>query len=453
MAFSWLFMVPKRAARAGLLVLVLSAAVTVRAENEVAGESRRIEANPIPSMRKNETDLGLREAMRLALALNPELAASVREIDALEGATLQAGLLRNPLVAFEEEGSGATTGTQGQRTIRLGQLIELGGKRQARVTAATLSQDVAKQAYEARRLELLVRVADAFTDVLAAQERTRLAAESIALAQDVVNAAAKRVLAGKAPPIEETKANVALSTARIEHEQARRDLAASRKRVSLLWGEPSPPFDRALGSIEALVILPSFEVLAARVRRNPAVARDLKSVEQRRAVLDVEKSRRIPDITVSAGVRRYAQSNENTPLVGVSISVPLFDRNQGNLREALQRLGKAEDERAATDLRLQSELAQTYEALLAATQEIGVLRDEVLPGANSAFAVANRGYELGKFGFLEVLDAQRTLFQARVLYLRALTNYRKLVNQVERLTAAPIDDRSEWPHRTSGERP
>ncbi len=67
------------------------------------------------------------------------------------------------------------------------------------------------------------------------------------------------------------------------------------------------------------------------------------------------------------------------------------------------------------------------------------MRDEIIPAARSAFEVTNKGYELGKFGFLEVLDAQRTLFQNQVLYVRALANYQRLVNEIERLIAAPID--------------
>ena len=90
-------------------------------------------------------------------------------------------------------------------------------------------------------------------------------------------------------------------------------------------------------------------------------------------------------------------------------------------------------------MRLKTELTQAYEALSAAQRETGILRDEILPAARSAFEVTNKGYELGKFGFLEVLDAQRTLFQNQVLYVRALANYQRLVNEIERLIAAPID--------------
>ena len=149
--------------------------------------------------------------------------------------------------------------------------------------------------------------------------------------------------------------------------------------------------------------------------------------------------RRIPDITVGAGIRRYTQADETTAIVNVSIPIPLFDLNQGNLQAASQRVGKAIDEQSATDLKIRSELTRAYEALLAAQNEIKVLHDEVLPGARSSFDIANKGYELGRFSFLEMLDAQRTLFQNQVLYIRALTNYHRLINEIERLIASPID--------------
>ena len=389
-------------------------------------------------------DLSLRKAVSLTLKLNPELAAAAKEMGALEGVVQQVDLLRNPELDIETEDIGASRagGLQRFTTIRLSQVIELGGKRQARTRVAALAQDIAGQDYAAKRLAVLARVANLFTDVLAAQERTRLSAEGVQLAETVATAVGKRVLAGKAPPIEETKSRLTLSSARIELVQAQRELTATRKQLSLLWGDAEPLFNRALGDMATTVTLPSLALLEQRVRDNPLAARSQKNVAQRQALLQVEQSKRVPDITLKAGVRRFSQTGENTSLLGIAIPLPLFDRNQGNLREAYQRLDQAQDERAATDLRQQSELALTYESLLAAQHEIGVLREEILPAAKSAFDVANRGYELGKFGFLDILDAQRTLAQNQMNYVRALANYQKLVHELERLTAMPLDTRA-----------
>lgn len=133
--------------------------------------------------------------------------------------------------------------------------------------------------------------------------------------------------------------------------------------------------------------------------------RAMKNIEHRKAMLKVEQTRRIPNLTVGAGVLHHAQLGGNTAVVGLQLPLPLFDRNQGNLKEAHQRVDKAIDEQAATDLRLNAQLTQAYEALAAAQNEVKLLRGEVLPGAKSAFNVANRGYELGRFSFLEMLDA------------------------------------------------
>lgn len=455
MNFNASFTIPWRRISAGLLILALGCPSAAIAENTFSsvlpGGNQNYSA---PSLFEERNDLTLRDAARLALQRNPELAAFAKEMRALEGATLQAGLLRNPELGINVENVGNIQKLRGDvnssqavaqevvqqiTTLRISQLIELGGKRAARVVAASLNQELAAQDYEARRVELVARVANVFTDVLAGQERLRLAEENQQLAQSVVNTVAKRVQAGKVPPIEETRAGVTFSTTRIELEQAQRDLAAARKRLALLWGNASPQFDKVLGNLESLVALPSFEVLVARALASPMALRAMKNIEQRKALLDVEQTRRIPNLTVNAGVVHHAQLGGNTPIVGLMVPLPVFDRNQGNIREAYQRVDKAIDEQAATELRLRTELTQAYESLSAAQRETSILRNEIIPAARSAFEVTNKGYELGRFGFLEVLDAQRTLFQNRILYIRALANYQRLVNEIERLIASPID--------------
>ena len=403
--------------------------------------SRENSENSGPIQINEKNNLALHDAIRLMLQFNPELASFSKEIRALEGIKIQAGKFRNPELDVESEDVNARPNTPAAQftTIRFSQLIELGGKRSARVNAASIGQELADRNYESKRLELIARVANVFTKVLAGQERLQLAEESIQLANKVVDSAAKRVEAGKAPPIEETKAKVAFSTASIVLEQTRRELTATRKQLSLLWGNNSPQFEKVLGNLESRVEIPSFEVLEQRLGRNPIALHSIKNIEQHKALVEIEKLRRIPDITVGAGVRRYTRADETTAIVNVSIPIPLFDLNQGNLQAANQRVGKAIDEQAATDLQLRSELTRFYESLSAAQNEINILYDDVLPGAKSSFDIANKGYELGRFSFLEMLDAQRTLFQNQILYVRALTNYHRLINEIERLTATPIN--------------
>ncbi|OYW25195.1 MAG: cobalt-zinc-cadmium resistance protein, partial [Hydrogenophilales bacterium 12-63-5] len=100
---------------------------------------------------------------------------------------------------------------------------------------------------------------------------------------------------------------------------------------------------------------------------------------------------------------------------------------------ALRRTDKARDELIATEVRLGGELVQAHERLNAARQEVDALQNDILPGAQSAYDAATKGFELGKFSFLEVLDAQRTLLQAKSQYLRTLTEGHRAAAEIERV--------------------
>jgi cobalt-zinc-cadmium efflux system outer membrane protein len=258
---------PRRQVSPGLLVLALAlgfASLPVTAEGMTFGRSAGGDRDYIAQPLRETTELTLRDAAQLALQRNPELASFAKEARALEGATLQAGLLPNPELSVNVENIGNVQPLTGDinsqksvsqevvqqiTTIRVYQLIELGGKRAARVSAASLGEELAVQDYEAKRVDLIARVANVFTEVLAGQEQLRLAEENQQLAQRVVDTVAKRVQAGKVPPIEETRVGVALSTTRIALVQAQRDLGAARKRLALLWGNSSPQFARVLGDL------------------------------------------------------------------------------------------------------------------------------------------------------------------------------------------------------------
>lgn len=432
-----------------LLILNLGVGMVAQAENNLPSAYLSQDDNSAAITQPTENNtLTLNDAIQLALTHNPELASFEKEIRALHGLTVQAGLLPNPVIRFDSEDISSRSNGPGARfeSIRISQLFETGGKRPARRLAASLGQESAKQDYAARQLDLIANVANVFLDVLSGQERLQLALASQELAQKVVDTAAKRVKAGKAPPIEETRAKVAFATADIEVAQAQRDLISFRKQLSLLWGKSEPVFEQVTGNLETFIDIPDYTSLESSLQKNPLAQRSQKNLEQREALLKLERARRIPDVTVNAGIRRYDHGipEDTTALIGLSIPLPLFNRNQGNLMAAQQRVNKAIDEQAAMDLQLKNLLTQAYEGLIAADMQINMLRDEILPGARETFRMANRGYELGRFGFLELLDAQRTLFQNQTLYLQALANYQRLINEIERLIAAPIENISKY---------
>lgn len=411
----------------------------------IAGGSTAARAQPAG-------DLTLREALALALQRNADLAALGKERAATEAAILQAGVLPNPVLGLAAENlANARLAEGGDRamSVQIGQLIELGGKRLARVRAAQAGRDVAGWEYEAKRIEVLFLVGQRFVDLLAAQRGIALAQDSLLLARRVSDGASRRVQAGKVAPVEETKARLAQASAQIELEQVRREAVAARLALGALWGDFSPRFERAVGELDSIRSLPAYAGLAERARNNPELSRASSEIARRRALLEAENAKAVVDVTLSAGLQRYSQFDDQAFMVGISVPLPVFDRNRGGILEARHRLDKAADEKRVTESRLLADLARTYQRLAAIGAEIDILRADLLPGAQSAFDVATRGYELGKFAFIDVLDAQRTLFQARSQHLRALADYQRGMSEIERLIGGPLEASAETPNPQS----
>lgn len=387
-------------------------------------------------------DLRLDQAQALALRQNPALAAFAWEVRAGEARTLQAGLAPNPEISVEFENFAGSHGFKGvdgsEVTFALSQVIELAGKRQKRARAAALARDLSAWDYEAARLDVLTQVAQAFVEVLSAQERLTVDAELVRLAEQVLQAATARVKAGKVSPIEATRARVALSTSRIAFERAQRDLTAARERLVTTWGSARPTFAQAVGDLESLKAIPSADALAQHVEQNPDVVRWATAMAQRQAAVTLEEANRIPDPSLGGGFRYMNESKDQALLFEVSMPLPVFDRNQGNLLEARHQLSRAAEERRAAAVSVRAALVETYAELSTAFTEASTLRDAVLPGAQQAFDAAREGYRQGKFQFLDVLDAQRTLFEVRGQYIEALATYHQAVAALERLIGAPL---------------
>jgi cobalt-zinc-cadmium efflux system outer membrane protein len=395
------------------------------------------ETIPVPT-----DTLTLRQAQMLAMQHNPQLAAFGWEVRTGEARTLQAGLAPNPEVRIEIEnfaGSRDLRGFEGaEMTIFLSQEIEVAGKRRKRIHVAAFERDLTAWDYEAARLDVLTQVTRAFVDVLSLQERLELHEELVRLAEQVVRTATERVRAGKVSPIEETKARLVLSQTRITQAHTQRELAGARTRLVTVWGGSGPAFARVQGELEVVTAIPTVEQITEHLIQNPVIARWATAMAQRQAAVQLEEARRIPNPSLGAGFRYFNETDDKALVMEVSMPLPIFARNQGNLLAARHQLAKADAERRAAETEVQAHLAETYTALSAAFTDITRLQHEVLPDAQHAFAAIGEGYRQGKFGILEVLDAQRTLFEARGQHIDALTAYHQARIAVERLIGKPL---------------
>lgn len=379
--------------------------------------------------------LSLAKAIELALEGNPEVAAAKRQWEATEGQVLQGRSRPNPELAYSLEDARSKTRTQ---SWQLNLPLELGGKRAARTKAAEKSREQAQAQLAELQATVRANVAAAYFDVLTAQERLVLARDSAALAKSSTDTVSKRVAAGKVSPVEESKARVAEAGVRVELAQAASEQRNALSRLFALLGRIDAPYTVLEGKAENLPSVPSLADLQPLISSAPGVVLARIEVDRRKALTALEQSKRVPDVTVSVGMQRSNETQRNVLLFGVSVPLPVFDRNQGNLLEALKLEDKARDELQAATVRLHSEVAQARERLSTITAEVQSLQQEVLPGAKSAYDAATIGFENGKFNFLEVLDAQRTYFTAKSQYLKALGEAHRAAADIDRLLGASM---------------
>ena len=383
------------------------------------------------------------EALRRALEEHPRLKAASLGMEAAEGRIQQAGLRPNPGLAVDLENfSGSLPGlNESETSIQLSQRLETAGKRGARVAVAEADRALIGRDLEVARLDLVRDVRSDYAFALAAQRRLTLADESLAIAREVAATAQKKVEAGALPAVEATRARVSISTAEIETERARGLVRASLERLALNWGgDPLP--EQVEGGLDSLTTVPALDSLVAQLAGNPDLARWANLTEYQKARLQLERSLGTPDLSIGGGYRRFAADDNGALLLSLSVDLPLRNKNQGSVREATAELGRASLELQQTHRVLERDLREHAARLRIAQGEVRGLRRNVLPGAQEVYEGVRQGYEQGRFTYLDVLEARRSLALVREAEITALSELEQSRVEIERLTgqgAALID--------------
>lgn len=388
-------------------------------------------------------NLDLAEALELAAEHNPGLAAAGYRVEAADARVVQAGRWANPELEFEIENFGGRDELRGfestESTLLISQDLRIGGKIKHGREVAESDFMLAMRERESLRLDVRGGTTTAFYSVLAAQERLALKKELLSLARSFADTVVARVEAGKVSPVEATRARMEVASVRVELIQATRELEVARVRLSSAWGAAAADFRRAIGELPRPGDRPAREKLKELLGQTP----DMQVLDDRvlrsERVVALEDSFRIPNLKVAAGPRRFSETGDSAWVAGISLPLPIFDSNKGARRAAEFELQGAARDRRSARVEIEVGLTSVLERLDAAAEVATALEAEVVPAASSAFEAVEIGYTEGKFGFLDVIDAQRTLFDARSILLDSVVEYALARVDLERLIGQGLD--------------
>lgn len=368
--------------------------------------------------------LSLSEATRRALEKSPQITLSNALQDAAEGRVTQAGVLPNPEVNYLlEDFAGDTNRSAGgaTTTYSLSQRFSLPGKRGAKKSLAGEERTLTALEAQSEKLRLIRLTRESYVDALAAEEKQSATEQNLILAQQLRDAVAARVTAGKVSPIELSRANVALAGARRAARLATQENQLARRQLASLWGESQ--LEESL--VDILAIPDALPDQPDNLDASPFLKQAQVRIQREQSAVSLAEAQRLPDFTLSVGMKREAVTREQSVLVGVSIPIPLFDRNQGAVRSARAELSAAEAGLAAARQHLQRQRDQLLVQRETGYQEALQLRDEVLRTASEALEATREGYRAGKFSLIDLLDAQRSLVESQGVYLAARISYHK----------------------------
>ena len=379
------------------------------------------------------------QAIALALAQSPTLRVTEARRDASLGERRQAGLRPNPELSVEGEnfaGSGPYRGVRSlESTVGVAQRVELGGKRSARVGFADAGVTISEREFEAARLDVIRDVTKAYAEAVAARRAIDIEADRLRLGDEVLRIVRARVEGGKEPLVQVRRAEITRSRAMLAVDKARREAEIARRSLATLLG------------IERMEIVPDnawFEAIgpapiahptgSGAVASNPDLARLDAQIARSRAGLEVERAGAVPDVTVGAAARRFEDTRDSAVVLKLSVPIPVLNRNQGSIARAGSELVRTEVEARQGRLAIEAALADAEERLITAWREADTLRRTILPKARQAFGFAREGYQAGKFTFLEVLEAERTLFDTQAQLNEALKEFHARRAETDRLT-------------------
>jgi cobalt-zinc-cadmium efflux system outer membrane protein len=389
---------------------VLSRGIVMATINEVRLGARQVE------------NLSLDQALEMAESLQPELAEAKAMVEAAEGRARQAGTFPNPeaILGAQQIPFSGDAPNEREYVAGVGQTVPLSQRLSKAREAELLDREVRARGLEVKRRNIRKRVHNAFATALY-QERAYQAQTQIQFNNGkALTATQARLEAGDALREDVARVEMELARAKIELQRAESLREQALIALASTIGEPSFSVKSLVGTLDATFEIPALETLVANLAAQPEAAHAEADIRARIARVGVAQAERIPDVKVELLYHRLEASHQNTLDVGLSIPMPLFNRNQGRLREARSETAAAEARSRMNQNELATRLRESYLELTTALTTSRTLKTEILARADTLLKGAEARYAAGDISLADILPVRRDWAAVQLSYLESL---------------------------------
>ncbi|MBX7102601.1 MAG: TolC family protein [Gemmataceae bacterium] len=404
------------------LLAALASTVAIAWTGIASAQSQPVSAQPIAADQGKVASYSLDDLIRMSLEANPRLRRAALAVDAAQGRAQQAGLYPNPTLSAGGDEMGSKLGPGGVVSAPVvSQEIVTGRKLRLSEAAALKQVDQATIDLLGEQFTLMTVVRQSYFEVLTAQRRVEVLNELIRIASQSVENTKRLLEAKEVSKLDLLQLQVDLNRFRADQEAAEQEATAAFRRMAANMGLPNLAVAPLIGMLDTPV--PDYDFDKARQVMHSVSPRLRSSqVEVQRAQLVLRRAQvePIPNVTVGAGYVRQNKDRENDWAFQVSVPIPIWNRNQGNIRAAQAGVGQAIQQVSEIENELVGQLATTFGNYAAARKRADRYRTSVLPDAKSSLTLSLEAYKGGQFEYLRVLQAQRSVAEANLEYVRAL---------------------------------
>ena len=377
--------------------------------------------------------LTFKQALDIAYQNNPELQAEMDKAKALRGYFIQSGLYPNPQLTLTAEnfgGSGSYSSYESaETTASITQPIPLGG-RLGYLKKATYADYLASLAQiNVQKAVLYISVGSAYVDAFYANQWHQVTKKLVHLNENIVSSINRRVKAGAGAELDLRLAQVRLGDSRIQEQKAGRDALFLRAKLARLLGDglriDRPLIDKGLPGVSL-----KWDDLSKRIQSSPQVMQMQLQLQAKRAGITAAKKSVWPDLNIQLGGRHFSDDGSNAAVMSAFAEAPVYNRNQGKIMTAEAQYTQTAHELQGARLDVRQNV---YSAFLQAQQneyESQMVTKSLLPVARKSIKLAQDGYQMGRYTYIELSMALNTLYEEERHYQQAHAEYHKALIQL-----------------------